>query len=576
MLVDARTLLEETLVESEVCIIGAGAAGITIAREFAGQPYRVCLLESGGLDFDEVTQSLYTGENVGVPYFPLNHSRAHYLGGSTNLWGGCCRPLDEHDFEHRSWMPYSGWPITKQELVPYYERAQKVCKLGPFKYDFADWEDDLNRLQRLNLPFLGSQVVTHIFQIMQRANLRFGEVYRAEIDQAPNITTYLHANVVEIETNDTAQTVTRLRVACLEGNQFWVSAKIFILACGGVENSRLLLASNKVQSPGLGNQHDLVGRFFMEHPYLRSGKVLLEKPNSLYPSDQKIQVYQNRIMATLGLSKEVQEREQILNFTARLVPVVPNWILAIKRLRDENLQEKRSFPHFIKDFSEVIANLDEVVTRAWVKLSQKPPFPHRFLETHLISEQAPNPDSRITLSSERDKLGLNRVKLDWRLSPIDKYTIERSQQLIGKELTRAGLGKLHADPICNDDSWQSLLQRSQQVLEETHACSESSQLKIIIDEEGYWQTLRGSYHDMGTTRMSKNPRHGVVNEHCQVHGISNLYIAGSSVFPTGGFANPTLTIIALATRLADHIKDHMSDSTGGIRELKVTSPSTST
>ncbi len=574
MFIDARTLSEDTVVESEVCIVGAGAAGITLAREFSGQPYRICLLESGGLDFDQATQSLYTGKNVGVPYFPLDHARARYLGGSTNLWGGCCRPLDEIDFEHRPWMPYSGWPMTKAELVPYYERAQKVCKLGPFKYDYADWEDDLRRLQRLNFPSLGDEIVTYIFQIMQRTHLRFGEVYKAEIERAPNINTYLHGNVVEIETNDTTQAVTRLRVACLEGNKFWISAKMFILACGGIENPRLLLVSNKVQSAGLGNQYDLVGRFFMEHPYLRSGKILLEKSNALYPSDQKIQVHQNQIMAALGLSKAVQEREQILNFAAKLVPVVPEWLEALGRIRQGNCQEKGPdghFPSFLKDLGKVAANLDQVIAKAWTKLSQKPPFPQRFLETHLISEQAPNPDSRITLSPERDQLGLNRPKLDWRLSPIDKYTIQRSQQLIGEELARAGLSQLQIELTYDDDSWQALLQRSQQILEETRARSESGQLKIVLHEDSYWQTLRGSYHDMGTTRMSTNPRQGVVNEDCQVHGVSNLYVVGSSVFPTGGLSNPTLTIVALATRLADHIKERLSCSAEVTKGLEATS-----
>lgn len=578
MFIDARTLPEDTLIEYDICIVGAGAAGITLARELVGQPYRVCLLESGGLDFDEITQSLYTGENVGVPYFPLDNSRVRYHGGSTNLWGGTCRPLDDIDFEDRSWMPYSGWPITKAELDPYYERAQKVCKLGPYKYDFADWEDELRRLQRRNIPFQGNELVTYIFQVMPRTHLRFGEVYKAELERAPNINTYLHLNVVEIETNDTAQAVTRLRVACLEGNKFWVSAKTFIMACGGIENPRLLLVSNKVQSTGLGNQYDLVGRFFMEHPYLRTGKVLFSKPNALYPSDpkQKIQVQENRIMAALALSKAVQEREQILNFAVRFVPVFPEWLKAYQRIRNGTWQEKGAdshFPSFINDLNKVIANLDQVIARAWAKQKVKnPPFPQRFFETHLISEQAPNPDSRITLSSERDKLGLNRVNLDWRLTPIDKYTIQRSQQILGEELARTGLGQLQIELAYDDVSWQSLMQRSQQVLEEKFAPSGSEQFEIRLHEDSYWQTLRGSYHHMGTTRMSNNPKQGVVNEHSQVHGINNLYIAGSSVFPTGGLSNPTLTIVALSVRLADHIKERMSCS-AGVEQKAYFSPS---
>lgn len=196
MLINASTLPEDTLIESDICIIGAGAAGITLAREFINQPYQVCLLESGGLDFDEATQALYTGDNTGVPYFPLKEARARYLGGSTNLWGGWSRPMDDIDFEDRPWMPYSGWPFTKAELDPYYERAQKVCNLGPFEYDFDYWEDALTQGERRKLPFLTDRLVTYLWQIIPPTHVRFGEVYRAELEQARNINTYLHASTL--------------------------------------------------------------------------------------------------------------------------------------------------------------------------------------------------------------------------------------------------------------------------------------------------------------------------------------------------------------------------------------------
>ncbi len=565
MFIDARTLPEETVVEYDICIIGGGAAGITLAREFIDQPLRVCLLEGGGLDFDEVTQSLYTGENVGVPYFPLKEARARYLGGSTNLWGGWSRPLDEIDFEDRPWMPDSGWPFTKAQLDPYYERAQKVCNLGPFEYDFAYWEDTLAQLERRQLPFATDQLLPYIWQIIPPTHVHFGQAYRAELEQARNINTYLNANVVNIDTNDTAQAVTRLEVASLEGKKFWVKAKVFILAVGGIENPRLLLASNKVQNTGLGNQYDAVGRYFMEHPYLISGKLRLSSPAPLY-AQRNFQLGKMFMGTALGLSKAVQEREQILNFSARLLPIEEEWLEAAKRLKSRNRQPKghQAFPtpkerrrqYFptiqegrkytsqttvMEDLSKVVTNLDRVAARAYAKLFDKKSFSSRqpnFCDTHMIGEQAPNPDSRITLSSERDKLGLNRAQLDWRLSPIDKYTIERSQQIIAAEFERSGLGKLEIE---------------------------------LTDDDACWQSVKGSYHHIGTTRMSMNPRRGVVNEHCQVHGISNLYIAGSSVFPTSGLSNPTLTIIALAVRLADQIKERMGYPAGVTKALEASS-----
>jgi choline dehydrogenase-like flavoprotein len=251
-----------------VCIVGAGAAGITLARECIKQPFRVCLLESGGLDYNEDIQSLYQGENTGLPYYPLDASRLRYFGGTTNHWAGMCRPLDDIDFAARAWIPYSGWPFGRSHLDPFYARAHLICQLGSFTYDTGAWETpDTPRF-----PLSSDRVMTKITQ--QSPPTRFGQVYQDEIVRADNVITYLHANAVEVETADTAQTVTRLRVACLQGPQFWVAARQFILATGAIENARLLLLSNKAQSAGLGNQNDLVGRFFMEHPSFESGALL--------------------------------------------------------------------------------------------------------------------------------------------------------------------------------------------------------------------------------------------------------------------------------------------------------------
>lgn len=537
MLINSLTLSEDILIESDICIVGAGAAGITLAREFIDQPYEVCILESGGLDFEDPTQSLYQGENTGLPYFPLNESRARYLGGSTNLWGGWCRPMDNIDFQDRPWMRHSGWPITKTELDPYYERAQKVCGLGPYLYNFSDWENSLENLQ-YHQPSFSKDLETYLWQILPPQCLRFGQVYRTTLEQARNIKTYLHANVIRIETNDTAKEVKRLRVACLGGKQFWVQAKVFILAVGGMENPRLLLASNQVASNGLGNQYDVVGRYFMEHPYLKSGKINFTKTPNLY-KQHNIQVGENFLASALGLSQERQEREQILNFAARIIGILPDWVTAINGLRYK-LQSNHptiheAFPSIteicrfrsdstvIEDLKTILTNLDQVAARAYNKLFDRSFYSGQtnLYENQLIGEQEPNPDSRITLSSERDRLGLNCIKLDWRLTSLDKYTMIRSQQILAEELARCGLGELQLE---------------------------------LSEDEASWQDLKGSYHHMGTTRMSINPRQGVVDENCRVHGMGNFYIAGSSVFPTSGLSNPTLTIVALALRLADYLK----------------------
>ena len=522
MFIDARTLTENTIIETEVCIVGAGAAGITLAREFIGQPFRVCLLESGGLEFDEDTQSLYEGENVGLPY-ALGAERLRYFGGTTNHWGGYCRPLDEIDFEPRDWIPHSGWPFGKSHLVPFYERAQSICQLGPFVYDVEAWETK----NTPRLPFTGDRVITKIFQLSPPT--RYGKVYRDEIAGAGNISTYLYANVVDIETNSNAQSVTRLRVTTLEGNKFLVSAKLFILAAGGIENPRLLLLSNKVQSDGLGNQHDLVGRFFMQHQELETSQFLPSNPDipaELYsPHMVDKEPVRGRIMAILTLSADTMRREKLVNFTSELQPVwqvkskgVASFLHLRKAIRRGDVPDD-----FWQHLRNVIADIDDIAIAAYRKFFGIPIEGRPMVLLRLVnaSETAPNPDSRVTLSTERDRLGKNRVRLDWRLSAIDRRSIRRGYEIIGQEVGRAGLGRLKMTLDDDDSAWD------------------------------FW----GQAHHMGTTRMHVDPKKGVVNENCQVHGISNLFIAGSSVFPTSSSATPTLTIVALAVRLADQVKN---------------------
>ncbi|MDA2917048.1 GMC family oxidoreductase [Nitrospinae bacterium AH_259_B05_G02_I21] len=524
MLIDARSLPKDKVIETEVCIVGAGAAGIALAREFVGQEFRVCLLESGSLGFEEDTQALYKGENIGLPYFPLHRCRLRFFGGSTNHWDGWCRPLDAIDFETRDWIPHSGWPFSKSHLGPFYERAQSICQLGPFTYDVKFWE---NPKKSPRLPFKDGRVITKIYQ--RSPPTKFGEVYRNEIIHADNISTYLYTNVVDIETNNTAQTVTRVRTATLEGNKFWVLAKLFILATGGIENARLLLLSNKVQSTGLGNQNDLVGRFFMEHPAMFSGVFLPSDPH--LPLGLYHMVQGKRTIGALTLAEGVLRREKMVNISATLIPVTRLGYYYKTSSRGvtsfrHNLRATRQGgapDDFWKHLRNVLVDTDDVATAIHGK-TLNPNFLAIRLYNHI--ETTPNPKSRVTLSDERDRLGQNRARLDWRLSAIDKRSMRRAHEIIGQELGRAGLGRLKVELGEDDTTWPS--------------------------------SLKGLSHHMGTTRMHVDPNKGVVDENCKVHGISNLFIAGSSVFPTSGPNTPTLTIVALAVRLADHVKKLVS------------------
>jgi len=545
MLIDARTIPTDEIIKTEVCIIGAGPAGITLARELIGQNFRVCLLESGQTEPpDEDLQSLCKGEIIDELYQDLSLSLCRQFGGAANFWHNSVRllPLDKIDFEKRDGLPYSGWPFSKSHLDPFYERAQHLCRLRPFAYDAEDWEDE----QTPRLPFAGSRIATTTYQFSPRKI--FTHELRSEIRRSENITTYLNANVVEIETDDTAKTVTRVRVACFQGNGFWVKAKVFILATGGIENVRLLLLSNKTQNVGLGNQHDLVGRFFMEHPVVRLGMFI--------PSERQIfnsaGLYDIRwtnnipVMGKLSLTEEVMRRQQLLNSYLLLVPKSIYESPAIKSLKVllSSIRHAEVPKDLLQHLNNAIGGIDEIVTRIYRRASNVKEFPYdishggwshcqgnekrfRAFQVWSVTEQPPNPDIRVMLSDERDRLGLRKIQpLRWHWSDLEIHSLQQVQEILREEIEHAGLGQ-----------FQSL---------------------VALDRRK--PKCVGGRHHMGTTRMHIDPKQGVVDENCRVHGVSNLFITGSSVFPTGGAANPTLTIIALAIRLADRVKTVMAST----------------
>jgi choline dehydrogenase-like flavoprotein len=568
MFVDARTIPEGQVLETDICIIGGGAAGITLARELAGHPYRVSLLESGGLEPDADTQALATGENIGLPYFPLVSTRLRLFGGTTNHWGGTCRPLGDIDFEPRAGIPYSGWPLRYADLQPYYVRAQSICQIPSPEWDLSYWEQ---RDTRRPFPVAGKKVVNRVAQVVQGAQRSWGKVYRAEVEQAANVITYLHANVTEIETDEPARSVAAVRVACLSGNTFTVQARLFVLAVGGIENARLLLLSNKRHPAGLGNQHDLVGRFFMEHPRFDAGKIIPADPRVLTGFYETHGVGNTSIKGYLALTDDTLRDEQLVDIQVALSPVYASFYQeALESSAATSLEYMlRKAEHgeqpddFAKHLANVMADMmswqqyfvptapfpvpkphvvgkllrakreerEQLIAEFWgdtalvayEKLLGSEPVDHIRVITRI--DPAPNPDSRITLGPERDQLGQPRAQLDWRLSPIDKRSVRRTLEIVGAEVGRAGLGRLQIGLDDDDTTWPA----------DTH----------------------GGWHHIGTTRMSDDPTKGVVDANCQVHGISNLFIAGSSVFPTAGSGTPTLTLVSLALRLADHIKERM-------------------
>ncbi|MCA9998465.1 MAG: GMC family oxidoreductase, partial [Anaerolineales bacterium] len=455
MVIDARSMPNQEVVEADLCIIGGGAAGIAMAREFAQTAVRVVLLESGGFDFDTKTQSLYAGdEGSGLRYFPLDGSRLRYFGGTTNHWGGYCQPLGDADFEHRAWVPNSGWPLSKDELWPYYEKAQVLLDVDPNAWETEFW---LNQDRYPAWTFEDQRLITRVAQISPEITRRFGSHYRDSVTASENVQLYLHANVTQIEADEGITAVNQLHVTTLSGNQFTARAKQFVLAAGGVENARLLLLSNQQQTDGLGNQNDLVGRHFMDHPRFVAATILPSNPFLPLGFYGSHKVGTKLIKGYLSLAPETQAEEKLVDVQLRVKPIYNHiftdafkstdvaslrTILKMFEGRRELtnlgqhlhnvLTDVTSFQHLFApgvaiptlnplEVAKIVEaqRVDEVLVDYlgdiaifgfeemfnWVPLEQ--------VEVQTRIDPTPNPNSRITLSEELDALGQRRPHLNW-------------------------------------------------------------------------------------------------------------------------------------------------------------------
>ena len=511
MHIDARTLPNGHQVDADLCIVGAGAAGIPIALEFIGAGKRVVLLEGGGFDREDALQALYRGSLSGLPYFPLEAARLHYFGGSTGHWGGYCAPLDPVDFTTRSWVPGSGWPITRDALDPFYAKAHPLLDLGPYQYDPAWWVAQDARREWLPLD----RTVLHEKIWQFSAPTRFGSKFRRSLEAARDVTLYTHANVTALEMREDGASVNAVRVSHFDGRAFTVRAATFVLAASTIQNVRLLLASTAHNPQGVGNAYDQVGRGFMEHLEMPAGSGVLLEPQSmrLYRYDFGV----TRARAELALTPAAQERLGTLNVTVAIegMPADGEPRTTFENNSPEDLEEYRretrdSLTTIMK--AEAQAH-DAASVRAQPRVS-------------LVArqEQAPNQASRVTITRERDALGVPRADFHWALTPLDRHSLRTMYLTLGREFARRGIGRVQLR------DW-------------------------LRAEQADWPPfVSGGWHDLGALRMSASPRTGVVDANCQVHGVPNLFIAGGGVFATAGAANPTLTIVALSLRLAAFLK----------------------
>lgn len=533
-LLDLRDFEDNSVIQTDLCIVGSGPAGLSIAKEFQGTKVDVWVLESGGLKDEPETQALYEIESIGAPrVIDQQNIRTRIFGGSSHVWTGRCAPFDEIDFQRRDWMSYSGWPFPLEELSGCFERAGHNLGLGPHCYDERLWQ--LFRVKH-PMPEMDGKLLKPTFWQFSRSPSQPGEPTRfgrdLTFENAPNIRILLHANVTHINTNGDGSHVESVEVTTLEKKVACVKAKVVILCCGGIENARLMLASNRYQPNGVGNQNDMVGRFLMDHVLCPIGYFDLKQANQIrdrfghywLDTEQGRHTYLHGV----SLAKDVQRQENLVKCSAYIEeydtsPDDP-WE-AVMRAKDF-LSRKSINVFSYQDLRKLLSHSLEIGQGMYRRVAKHRPQLHRVkrVELHCMLEQLPDPESRLTLSETRkDSLGMPLSKIDWKISEVERRSAHRLGQIICQEFPRMGLPK----PQLSE--W-------------------------INDEENWVFNVIERAHPTGTTRISTNPDAGVVDINCQVHGVQGLFIAGSSVFPTSGTANPTLMIIAMALRLADWLK----------------------
>jgi choline dehydrogenase-like flavoprotein len=521
MFQDARRLEPECTLDFDLCIVGAGPMGMALASELAPTGVRICLMECGGLD--GAAQDLLEGE-VDGPMAGLHWTRQARLGGTSGWWGGECRPLDAlEDLAPRPWLGDAGWPVPAGELTRLEPRAAVHCGLAGEPFEPAAGRLAVAAAAPLALD--PARFATRLLRYSATRDL--AAVHRRPLEQAANVLVLLHAAAASLRADEAAGRIEAVRFVTEAGREHAVRARGVVLAAGGIENARLLLASRDRRPAGLGNDAGQVGRGFMDHLYLDDVARLEPAPGAplVRAYARRTGPPGERFKAVLAPTAALLAEAGAANCCFKLASPLKRSraVLAALDLAEGIAGGRWPTPP-APVLARLLAGLPGLLAEA-ARLAPEGELgrPHRPrpLPVAVVGEQRPDPGNRVTLSDRRDRLGRPRARLTWRPGGEDMAGWQRVMALLGREIARAGLGRL-----------------------------------VIPDgppREAALARLRPACHHMGTTRMSADPRAGVVDPDCRVHGITNLYVAGSSVFPTGGHANPMLPAMMLTLRLADRL-----------------------
>jgi choline dehydrogenase-like flavoprotein len=543
MLIDCVDLTDEIASGVTVCIVGSGAAGITLACELDGAPFKVLLLEAGGAAPTARGQDYYRGEAT-PPHPASDEFRRVAFGGTTSVWGGRCVPFEPIDFERRDYVANSGWPITYDEVAGFYPRALEYCDAGAFNFTASG---SLPSMVETIAGFNGGGVLD--VDLIERYSLPtdFGKRYRERIRRSGNVTAVLHARCTKLLKAPGEERIAAVEVVSPSGARRSIAAQNVVLALGGIETTRLLLASD-TDGPGFGNRYDRLGRYYASHLESTCGKLVANGAKVAFDFERtRERVYCRRKFA---FSAAAQRENRLLNTAFRLhfpeysdashgsaamsgIYLAKSFLIAeYRRILQHDAELAVVSPNGAH-VRNIVTGMPQLFKFSydWIFRRQ---LAERKLPYTLVPnadgsyplefncEQTPMESSRVTLGTDTDEHGVRRVRIDWRRSDDDINSVVRAFQLLRATFARSGRCRLEFD----EDRLFRRVSRSAPM---------------------------GGHH-IGTTRMAANAHDGVVDTNCAVFGLPNLHVASSSVFPTGGHANPTLTIVALAIRLARHLR----------------------
>lgn len=548
MIRDFDQALNALPADYDLCIVGTGPAGTTVANELAGSGLRIALLESGGLRPTSNGDRLRRVKSEGI--FIKDYSRERVLGGASTTWAGLSSPLDAVDLAPRGYLKQSGWPIAHAELQGHYEEAAARYRFPSRALFGADGFGAMRKKGGLQPTW--SRVEEKVFLAASEPQ-NFGREFR-HLFESPEVDVWLDATLVGLEGERDGGRVREGILRSSGGREARVRARVFVIATGGIENARLLLSSRTPWKTGLGNEHDQVGRWMMNHPKNYRGILHLAKPveSSPYFFGCLHQGYAG--YAGLRLPEEEQRERELLNSYVRLEPLFPwsdnrgveSLVLLAKRsmffrrwkagksgevveLRDysetgddSDLQnERKTASSWLALTGEIARNAPSVAAYLHSRLvrRKKPPIQRARLRNFI--EMEPDPENRVMLSDERDEYGQALPLVRHRCTERDRRSLLVLHEALADDFARAGVGRLESD-LAAADPWP-------------------------IDQD--------ASHHMGTTRMGIDPKTSVVDANGRVHAVANVYLAGASLFPTSGCANPTFTIVALSIRLARHLRE---------------------